>query len=76
MLSSHARGALIFIKRRFETNLCIANKLMEFGGAYSEDREKLFDFDDFEIDNRLHVVDFDDLIEFIEYLDSSLKWIG
>lgn len=49
---------------------------MEFGGAYSEDREKLFDFDDFEIDNRLHVVDFDDLIEFIEYLDSSLKWIS
>ena len=47
---------------------------MELCGADSEDWEKLFNFDDFYIDDWLHVVDFNQLVEFIDYLDGSLRW--
>jgi len=39
---------------------------MELSGADGEDREKLFYFDDFYIDDWLHVVDFNHLVEFID----------
>ena len=62
MLIAQRRVVLVLVQYRPQTVIC-SDELIQFGWTDSQNRDKVFDLDDFDIHDWLHVINLNKAIE-------------
>lgn len=74
MAVAQLRVVLVLIEDWLES-VILPHELVQLRRAHRQNRDEIFDFDDLDVHNWLHIIDLDNLVELVNYREVSLAWL-